>query len=76
MRTLRLEETEDCPICCEEFVPSQTVVRLACDHSHIFHENCADEWFNFKSGASCPSCRITIDKNKITKLQYKGLLEE
>ena len=52
------------------------MARLACDARHIFHENCANEWINFDPKASCPMCRVPIDKNRITKLNYKGLQEE
>ena len=48
-----------CAICLVDFEQDDRVLtRLDCNH--FFHENCAKEWL-FKSSASCPNCRKTVN---------------
>jgi hypothetical protein len=49
-----------CPICQEQYVPSDSVVRLRnCNHS--FHRTCADSWYG--RSVYCPLCRNDIRGN-------------
>ena len=47
-----------CAICLDDFVASQTTIRvLPCDH--IFHPDCVDD-FLLKSSSLCPMCKASV----------------
>jgi len=48
-----------CTICTEDFIASDAVSVLRCDH--IFHHSCIQEWGHYKD--SCPTCRTPIKEN-------------
>lgn len=50
----------DCPICQEQYIPTDEVVRLRnCNHS--FHRLCANTWYS--RSVYCPICRNDIRTN-------------
>jgi hypothetical protein len=50
----------DCPICQEQYIPTDEVVRLRnCNHS--FHRSCANVWYG--RSVYCPICRNDIRAN-------------
>ena len=55
-----------CAICMIELEKRQTVLRMDCDRSHIFHIECAMNWLSIQK--KCPICRkpflLTINKAK------------
>jgi len=46
----------ECCICMEEFSPSESVVKTACNH--VFHKSCCREWL--RQARTCPVCRADI----------------
>ena len=47
-------ESEECPICLEDFKEGEPVKRLPC--GHLFHAACVKEWIVDVRGV-CPLCR-------------------
>ena len=45
-----------CPICNEEFILGETVIKIPC--SHIYHEACIMPWLEHKH--NCPICRFEL----------------
>ncbi len=54
-----------CPICLGDLKTSKNK-NLYC--SHIFHENCIDEWL--KTNNTCPNCRAFISYTTKTYVLY------
>jgi len=52
-----IKEHMQCQLCCEAFMISNHVRRLACMHS--FHKDCIDEWIS-RGNLQCPFDRIRI----------------
>ena len=50
-------ESEECPICLEDFKEGEPVKRLPC--GHLFHAACVKEWIVDVRGV-CPLCRQGI----------------
>ncbi|OAO11840.1 hypothetical protein AV274_6453 [Blastocystis sp. ATCC 50177/Nand II] len=53
----KLKESEECPICLEDFKEGEPVKRLPC--GHLFHAACVKEWIVDVRGV-CPLCRQGI----------------
>jgi hypothetical protein len=52
----------ECVICCEEYIPGQTVLRIPyC--GHVFHEACALPWLSQQH--TCPTCRRILPTDDI-----------
>lgn len=49
------QEVDDCPICKNKMYSNK--ITTVCNH--VFHKNCASEWFRIKRVYSCPMCRQT-----------------
>jgi len=47
---------KDCPVCKEDFNPSDEVMLVPC--GHIFHPDCLQPWL--KTNGSCPVCRFSL----------------
>jgi len=48
-----------CMICLNEYMENELISSLSCHDSHIFHENCIEEWL--KKQDSCPICRKAVE---------------
>ena len=57
--------TGTCPICVEEYDQESWVTPLPCRAKHLFHVDCAIEWF--QKSKSCPCDREEITQEKIDK---------
>ncbi|KAK8854767.1 hypothetical protein IAR55_003506 [Kwoniella newhampshirensis] len=55
-KTLAQSTYKDCPICKDDFVVGDEVMRIPC--SHIFHPDCLQPWL--KVNGSCPVCRFSL----------------
>lgn len=51
----------ECIICMTEFDEGEFIVKLRCNESHIFHEECLTGWVT--NNFTCPLCREPILKN-------------
>ena len=58
----QLVEVKECSICLIEFVQDEWVIKLRCNETHVFHEDCVSEWIK-KSNFTCPLCRDPIISN-------------
>ena len=47
-----------CAICLDDFIPSQSSIRILPCH-HIFHPDCVDD-FLLKTSALCPMCKTSV----------------
>lgn len=52
-----------CPICNEDFVAQNKVLRLPC--SHLYHSHCVMPWLEMKQ--NCPICRQSLPDDLPTK---------
>ena len=53
------EAATDCPVCLEEFVEGESLVKLpTC--LHAFHPACIQTWLT-RNHTSCPVCRLRIE---------------
>ena len=48
-----------CAICLMDFTKEELICTLSCHKSHIFHEECIQEWV--KKQTTCPICRQIIE---------------
>jgi hypothetical protein len=65
LRTLPLTvemmcEQPSCPICSEDYSPSEEVLRMPC--AHVYHSSCVLPWLETKK--TCPICRFEL-KNEV-----------
>lgn len=52
-------ETDECPICLDEF-DKYNKVKMPC--GHYFHSDCILDWIDKKKhNMNCPVCRINLD---------------
>merc|ERR1712216_673407 len=51
-------ESGDCVVCLEPFLPSQRIRVFPCRHR--LHAHCALRWLNIASSPTCPTCRTLI----------------
>jgi hypothetical protein len=58
-KDLNIVESMQCLICTEEFVESDNIKKIKCNH--LFHCECIKPWLCEESN-KCPVCRIDIDK--------------
>ncbi|KUJ14332.1 uncharacterized protein LY89DRAFT_752304 [Mollisia scopiformis] len=56
------QEDSSCSICLEDFVESEEVRLLPCDHK--FHPKCVDPWLKHVSG-TCPVCRYNLNTQEV-----------
>lgn len=49
-------DLEDCPVCLEEFLPGEQIIRLPCFHR--FHIGCLTQWLIICG--ECPYCRAIV----------------
>lgn len=56
------EKTPQCSICLSDFLEKESVIKLKCNLTHIFHEECIVDWIQLNF--SCPLCREPILKYK------------
>ncbi|WWD19087.1 hypothetical protein CI109_103545 [Kwoniella shandongensis] len=47
---------KDCPVCKDDFVVGDEVMRIPC--AHVFHPDCLQPWL--KVNGSCPVCRFSL----------------
>ena len=77
LKSFRLKQKEDCPICLGEFLPNDSITILACNERHFMHTDCAKEWMKSnKNNSNCLLCRKPIEVSKIKKMIYRGLEDE
>ena len=55
----QIEVPEMCPVCCENFKGSDSIVMLSCNIRHIYHEACIKKWFDLNRG-TCPLCKRDV----------------
>ena len=58
-KDLNIVESMECLICTEEFVESDNIKKIKCNH--VFHCECIKPWLCEESN-KCPVCRIDIDE--------------
>ena len=63
----------ECAICLSEIEPSKESFK--CPKGHIQHAKCLFQWVLTSETSSCPLCRSTINKVKVTDEEYQYLLE-
>ena len=69
----RGQGVDDCAICLERKGAGDTLIVLACNTKHSFHERCYDNFININNGNNyCPLCRALIDRNAITKKKLEA----
>ena len=74
LKSLRLKQKEECPICMEQFVPNDKISILACSERHFMHTDCCVEWLKANNDKTdCLLCRKPVEVRKIKKMVYKGL---
>ena len=47
-----------CAICLGEHAIGDTIVKLPCHNTHVYHTECTKEWF--RNNAVCPTCRTPV----------------
>lgn len=52
-------ESNSCPICHDDFEPTDQVSELKCQGKHIFHTRCIEKSLKLK--VECPACRSTTN---------------
>ena len=48
----------ECPICRDDFAVGERVIKMPCNHAHVFHKSCVAEWL--ERDDSCPMCRAAL----------------
>jgi len=68
-----------CSICLQFNLNNQNRCKFTCLNKHIFHEQCLNQWLNFKinkknlhDNNSCPVCRSIIYTNKNNENYYNN----
>jgi hypothetical protein len=51
--------SDNCSICLNEYT-TQDIIRKLNVCSHIYHENCIDEWIGKFNNDTCPMCRANV----------------
>ncbi|WWC93814.1 hypothetical protein V866_000650 [Kwoniella sp. B9012] len=62
---------KDCPVCKDDFVVGDEVMRIPC--AHIFHPDCLVPWL--KQNGSCPVCRFSLvpeEEDRTRRSQGQG----
>lgn len=57
-----VDNKEDCPVCKEEFVLDEEVMKLDCNHR--FHPDCLKRWLAIRN--TCPVCRFKLKPGEKT----------
>ena len=50
--------SDQCPICLQDYTPSDEVAELNCDDRHCFHSRCLEDWLKHK--LECPLCKRPV----------------
>jgi len=53
-----LGQEPSCPICCETYGASTTLVVLPCNIKHAYHSSCVKEWL--EKHQECPLCKAKV----------------
>ena len=56
--TLSQMDESTCPICTEDYVIGETVIKALPQCKHGFHSGCIKQWFNVND--TCPICRAVL----------------
>ena len=56
--SLLKDPDKSCQICCEDYVPHDTVINLSCNH--IFHKECVTLWLT-GCNSCCPLCKEKVE---------------
>ena len=65
-----------CSICCEHLNVVTDVVSVV-ECGHLFHGDCLQKWMaTCKTKATCPNCRIKIDRRRVVNTLYPDLPKE
>ena len=65
-----------CSICCEHLNVVTDVVSVV-ECGHLFHGDCLQKWMaTCKNKATCPNCRIKIDRRRVINTLYPDLPKE
>ena len=75
MFTSQFTKTSECSICLLPFENMDKLAKLPCFDSHIFHEECMEEYMKAKIAKNeeivCPYCRKPFKKEDIVKKVLK-----
>ena len=52
------KQVSECIICLTDFENEETIIKLSCNETHIFHEECLKGWV--QTNYTCPLCREPI----------------
>ena len=74
-----IEEFE-CGICYYDIAIRDKISLLACDKKHLFHDECLEHWIKYNqthsATATCPMCRVRIDKGKVQHKIFHGFSKQ
>lgn len=68
---LQVPPNETCPICLDEFEPSESLNHLAC--GHWYHIGCIQPWLQHRSPC-CPLCKVDVREAYVS--EPKEIIEE
>ena len=77
MRSVRLQDNQECCLCLSDLANGDKVAVLGCSPLHILHSDCLEGWKEHQrnageGAATCPLCRAPIDDARVETRVFRG----